>query len=113
LAIRNSNAVIERYGAITALWLKWILAVGRDTRAKRSPVATAKPINPTRDSRVTIRFAASPAGLTCPYPMVAKVWTLKKNAPRYAPPTSAPPGPDRAPGPHIRYAAANRAFVAT
>ena len=40
----------------------------------------AKLSNPTIDSSVTTRLAAIPAGTTFPYPIVAKVWTLKKKA---------------------------------
>ena len=49
---------------------------------------------------VTRTLAARPLGPICPYPMVANVWMLKKNAWLKRPPSMWLPGPASASGPH-------------
>ena len=66
LAIRNMSAVPPWKGATTAERLKTIRAVGREMRAKSSPVARAKPISPTSASTVTTRLTSVPFGVMRP-----------------------------------------------
>ena len=66
LAMRNMKAVRSRYGAMTAARLKMICALGREKRAKTSPVMSAVPNMPTNASTVTIVCAATPDGLMLP-----------------------------------------------
>ena len=52
-------------------------------------------------------------GVTLPYPMVASVSTLKKNARQNALPMAAGVVPTSESFPHARYASANTVFTAT
>ncbi len=67
---------------MSALFENMIAAVGRENRANRIPVISARAIRPHKDSSVTSRLGTRPTGPTWPYPMVPKVWTLKKKARR-------------------------------
>ncbi len=64
----------------TATRLKRTRAVGRANFAKTRPVTSASPRPPTIISAVASRFAAVVRGQRFPYPTVAIVCTLKKNA---------------------------------
>ena len=59
-------------------------------------------MSPTSASTVTTMLAAIPFGPIWPYPMVAKVWMLKKNARLKRPPSIAAPEPSSASEPHAR-----------
>ena len=69
--MRNSNAVIAWYGAMSALSLNTMCAVGREKRAKMRPVSNATLNMLTNDSVVTSALAPTPIGAMWPYPMVA------------------------------------------
>src|SRR5712692_7691646 len=83
LATRNMSDCTPSKVATTARSLHRTRAVGRANLANMRPVAMATPMRPISDSSVTSALAACEIGTMCPYPMVAMVCTLKKNASAY------------------------------
>src|SRR5436190_2078247 len=65
---------------MTALSLKRISAVGRANLANTISAISANARTPKNDSKVTSRLAGRVTGTMFPYPIVAIVSTLKKNA---------------------------------
>ena len=83
--------------------LNMICAVGLENRAKINPVASANPNNPNKDSTVIKTFEAKCTGAIFPYPIVAKVSTLKKKARANPLPRFRFAEFSKALGPHSRY----------
>ena len=77
---RNISDGTPSRGEITMAWLKRTRAVGREKRAKTSPVTTASAISPLRASMLTSTLDKNDLGAIVPYPIVAIVCTLKKKA---------------------------------
>ena len=96
---------------MTALRLNMMRALGRAKRAKIRPAARPNESSPTSDSSVTTRSACHVAGVTSPYPIVAKVWTLKKKASEKATKADLGSRPSNASGPSTKKTAANAALA--